>query len=121
MWPNVVYFNYYGKNNGNNDTILYEAEVPFTSLTAGAPTRFEFGIFSNLAPISPTADATARMIANKNYSIKLEVNGFTLFQVTHTVATGQESAVQLNQIFKGLNVNSTTATAKITISFVRST
>ena len=48
MWPNVVYLNYYGKNNGNTDTILYEAEVPFTSLTAGAPTRFEFGIFSNL-------------------------------------------------------------------------
>ena len=48
VWPNVVYLNYYGKNNGITDTILYAAEVPFTSLTAGAPTRFEFGIFSNL-------------------------------------------------------------------------
>ena len=41
--------------------------------------------------------------------------------MTHTVAAGKKAAVQFSQIFKGLNVEGTTANAKITISFVRST
>lgn len=117
----VVYLNYYGKNNGNNDTILYQAEIPYTGLTAGAPTKFEFGFFDTIAPISPTAVAAARTIVGKTYNIKLQVNGFTLYQVAHTVPAAGAGAVQVSQIFKGLNINSTTATVLITVSFLRDT
>lgn len=33
-------FQYYGANNGNNDTILYQAQIPFIGLTVGAPLKF---------------------------------------------------------------------------------
>jgi hypothetical protein len=37
---NSFNFEYYGANNGNNDTILFQTQIPFIGLTAGAPLKF---------------------------------------------------------------------------------
>jgi hypothetical protein len=37
---NSFNFEYYGANNGNNDTILFQAQIPFIGLTVGAPLKF---------------------------------------------------------------------------------
>jgi hypothetical protein len=42
---NSFNFEYYGANNGNNDTIFFQAQIPFVGLTVGAPLKFEFGFF----------------------------------------------------------------------------
>lgn len=48
--PNTIFLQYYSAKNGNNDTILYRAEIPFTGLTVGAPIKFEFGYFDTRNP-----------------------------------------------------------------------
>ena len=55
---NSFNFMYFGANNGNNDTILFRTEIPFISLTAGAPLKFQFGYFDSVAPIGGAPAAT---------------------------------------------------------------
>jgi hypothetical protein len=107
--------NYYGAANGNNDTILFKAEIPFTGLTVGAPLKFEFGFYDNQPSIGTLA--TAKMILNKVYNIKLEVNGFVLYETAYTALAAGTNAVI--GILRGLNANTVTANAVITISYVR--
>ena len=75
-------FMFYGADNTNNDTILFKAELPFTGLTKGAPIKLEFGYFDDIASIGTNTSAT--MLDGTNYDIKLEVNGFVLYQETFT-------------------------------------
>lgn len=109
-------FDFYGANNGNTDTILYIAEVPFTGLTSGAPLKFEFGFFDSQPSIG--TDPTATMIDTTDYKIKLEVNGYLLYESTYTAIPAGTNESPLIQ--RGLNANSATANAVITISFTRS-
>jgi hypothetical protein len=129
----AVYLQYYGANTGNNDTILFRAEIPFTGLTVGAPVKIEFGYFDGPGPIGTVPAggfAGPMMIDGQNYSIQLSVNGFVLYQNIYTAdhTTGQHIYTdgfgdvfnRVNQIFKGININSTVADVVITISYVRS-
>lgn len=50
----AIYLQYYGAVTGNNDTILYRAEIPFLGLTVGAPVSVEFGFFDGPKPIGYT-------------------------------------------------------------------
>jgi hypothetical protein len=109
-------FQYYGANNGNNDTILYQAQIPFIGLTVGAPLKFEFGFFDSVTALNGVA--TARMISGNTYKVQLAVNGFVLYDVNYIATTSGTNIV--TKILKGLNSNSTTANAVITISYVRS-
>jgi len=130
----AVYLQYYGANNGNNDTILFRAEVPFIGLTVGAPVKVEFGFFDGPFPIGATAVATPRigMINKAQYNIQLSVNGFVIYQNIYTADTsatapatsifndGTTTFNRVSKIFRGLNINSTTANVVITISYARS-
>ena len=130
----AVYLQYYGANNGNNDTILFRAEVPFLGLTVGAPVKVEFGFFDGPFPIGATAVASPRvgMIDKAQYNIQLSVNGFVIYQTIYTADTsatapatsifndGTTTFNRVSKIFRGLNINSTTANVVITISYTRS-
>lgn len=70
-------FEYYGAKNGNNDTILFQANVPFIGLTVGAPLKFEFGYFDTLLALN--GNPNSQMIAGATYHIQLAVNGFVLY------------------------------------------
>lgn len=86
----AVYLQYYGANNGNNDTILFRAEIPFQGLTVGSPVSIEFGYFDGPHPIG-NPGSTAGMIDGAKYNVQLSVNGFILYQNTYTA--GLKSAV----------------------------
>lgn len=109
-------FNFYGASNGNTDNILFITELPFNGLTPGAPLRFEFGFYDNRNPISGVA--TAGMNTGVAYNIKLEVNGYLLYQTTYT-PTGAPKSTAPIPTDRGLNANFNTANAVITISFPR--
>ncbi len=118
--PNVPSFNFefYGANNGNNDTILFQALVPFINLRVGAPLKFEFGFFDTVLPLNGVA---AGMIQNAVYKVQLSVNGLVLYEVNYlNDQVGGTNQVNVG-IKRGLNANSTTANALITVSYVRST
>ncbi len=132
----AVFLQYYGaQDSGNNDTILFRAEIPYTGITVGAPIKIEFGFFDGPWPIGETAVADPRvgMIDGQKYNIQLAVNGFIVYQTvftpdigtsTDTTTTifndGTTSYTRVSQIFKGLNINSATANVVITISYARS-
>ncbi len=67
----AVYLQYYGAKNGNNDTILFKAEIPFTGLTVGAPLSIEFGFFDGPKPIGYTGLDRIGMIDKAKYSIQV--------------------------------------------------
>lgn len=118
--PNTIFLQYYAAKNGNNDTILYRAEIPFTGLTVGAPVKFEFGYFDTRNPAQNTVETpvTIGMTENITYNVELKVNGFILFQ-NNFVAKALGTNIE-NRKFKGLNINSNTANVVITISYPRS-
>jgi hypothetical protein len=134
----AVFLQYYGANNGNNDTILFRAELPYTGLTVGAPIKIEFGFFDGPWPIGKTAVATPDrigMIDDASYNIQLSVNGFIVYQTVFKPKVGTATAstdkiyfdatltqpfTRVSQIFKGMNINSATANVVITISYARS-
>lgn len=136
----AVYLQYFGANTNNNDTILFRAEVPFTGLTVGAPVKIEFGYFDGPGPIGVALPLGATkgpsMVDGANYNIQLSVNGFVLYQHIYTAQTDPTKNPpansiftdpvsglvfnRVNQIFRGININSTVANVVITVSYVRS-
>lgn len=135
----ATYLQFFAANNGNNDTVIYRASVPYLGLRAGSPIKLEFGYFDGPNQIGwDGVEAITRMEDGKNYSIKVEVNGLTVYQEIFTSVNTQSipapvdstkvyidpvSNVAFNrvhQIFKGININSTVANVVITVSFVRS-
>jgi hypothetical protein len=115
---NSFNFQYFGAMNGNTDTILFQVQIPFIGLTVGAPLKFEFGFFDTVNPIGVAA--TTGMVVNTVYNIQLAVNGFILYQI-NWVAAAVGTNINPTRILRGLNVNSTTANAVITVSYNRST
>ncbi len=135
----ATYLQYYAANNGNNDTVIYRASIPYLGLRAGSPVKLEFGYFDGPNQIGwDGVSAVTRMDDGKNYSIKVEVNGLTVYQEIFTSVNrqaapaptastkvfidpvGGETYNRVHQIFKGININSTVANVVITVSFVRS-
>ena len=111
-------FQYFGAMNGNNDTILFQAQIPFVGVTPGAPLRFEFGFFDSVAPV--VGDNTATTIVGNTYVIQLAVNGFIIYQTNFIVPAAGAGAVAETGIFRGFNADSSTINAVITISYRRS-
>lgn len=67
----AIYLQYYGAVNGNNDTILFRAEIPFLGLTVGAPVSLEFGFFDGPNPIGFTGAPNIGMIDDAKYNIQV--------------------------------------------------
>ena len=72
---------------GNNDTITFRTEVPFTALTAGAPVKFQFGMFDDTNTYGGTGIGDTLWIGS-TYNFKVEVNGFVLYQTSWTIPAG---------------------------------
>ena len=118
---NSFFFSNYAVDNDNNDTVTFKTQVPFQGLTAGAPLRFEFGFFDKIAAHNGVAAAIMR--GDTEFEIKLEVNGFTLFYTKYQPDSSDADNTPggvIKHYLRGLNSPGTTATAVITVSFIRS-
>ncbi len=134
----ATYLQFYAANNGNNDTVIYRASIPYTGLRAGSPIKLEFGYFDGPNQIGwDGVSPITQMDNGQKYNIKVEVNGLTVYQETflsvNRLAIPAPTANtkvfidgngvifnRVHQVFKGININSAVANVVITVSFVRS-